>query len=165
MKNKDKYKTFNSLKEAFSLFCRGRSRQVYDCQRGFGCAPRVNGCTLCYEMWKDSDTEAEEREMREKEQRRLAIERRRDELARNYPGLEFYSIDDVQITDSMDYHLVTLTSIRVGNILDENGIKTLGQYLALTEDTLKSFKGMGKKSIAEILTAQDSIRRYRADHA
>lgn len=164
MKNKDKYKTFNALQNAFRSFCTTRRQQVYDCRRGFGCAPLVVKCILCYEMWKDSDTELEEREMREKFIREQEMERQRDEFERKYPGIAFYD-RETEITDSMEYYRIAFASVRVANILERNGIKTLEQYLALTEDKLKLFDGMGKKSIAEILTTQDSIRRYRADHA
>lgn len=164
MKNKDKYKTFDALRKAFISFCVNRGNQIHDCQRSFGRVTRVNCCTLCYEMWKDSDTEAEELEMREKLAREQEMERQRDEFERKYPGMEFYN-RMAEITDSMEYYRVAFASVRVANILERNGIKTLEQYLALTEDKLKLFDGMGKKSIAEILTTQDSIRRYRADHA
>lgn len=163
MKNKDKYKTFDALRKAFITFCMSRGNQVHDCQRSFGRVARVNGCTLCYEMWKDSDTELEELEMREKFVREQEMEKQRDEFERKYPGMAFYN-RKIAITDSMEYCQIAFTTIRVYNILKKYGIKTLEQYLSLTEDKLKTFKGMGKISIAEILTTQDSIRRYRADH-
>lgn len=160
MKNRDKYETFESIRKAFTEFCRGRSSKCYDCQSGFGRTPRLAGCVLCYEMWKDSDTEAEEAEAREAraaEERENAAMR---EFEAKYPGL-YYAVskhlsEDTPVGECW-------FSVRIINILNKNKIDTVRQLLDIDDAVIGNLKGIGAVSKTNLLNFKESARRFLSE--
>ena len=165
MKNRDKYNTMSEFKAAFDEYCHNQS---YGCsRRGFGRSAPVVHCSMCFQMWLNCDAEAEQKEFDEKMAKAEEKDKARQEefcaFVRKYPGLAPFDADEY-LKDNTSLNELN-TPCRAVTCLMNGGIKTVKALLDATPERLKSLKGCGKTSLAQILEAKDSIIRFRKDKA